>query len=524
MELIRVRRALLSVTDKQGLVEFARGLSSLGVEILSTGGTAVALRAAGLAVTDVATVTGSPEMLDGRVKTLHPRIHAGILADRDLPAHRADLESQGIDGIDLVAVNLYAFEEASARPGITIPEAIERIDVGGPSMIRAAAKNHRYVVVLTDPARYPEVLETLQRLGGVPRPLAAELARQAFHRTAAYDAAIAAWFDGTLPPAAEAPAFPARMALLLEKAADLRYGENPHQPGALYRPPGAPRGVGAARQRHGKELSYTNYLDLDAALRLLSEFDDPVAVVIKHLIPCGVGFGPDLESAWRRALAADPLSAFGGVVGLNRPCDAAAAAAMAGTFLEMIAAPSFSDEALAILERKKNLRLLEVDARGEGAASPGEWALRGIRGACLAQRVDPPGAPAEFRVVTRRAPDEMETRALRVAWRIVKHVRSNAIVLADSSGSVGIGCGQTSRVDAAEDAVRKAARGVGILPGTVLASDAFFPFRDSIDAAHAAGIRAVIQPGGSVRDAESIEAADEHGMAMVFTSQRAFLH
>jgi phosphoribosylaminoimidazolecarboxamide formyltransferase/IMP cyclohydrolase len=540
---IPVRRALLSVTDKTGLVDLARALAARGVELLSTGGTAATLREAGLPVIDVAAVTGLPEMLDGRVKTLHPMIHGGLLADRDRDTHRADLERHGIAGIDLLIVNLYAFEATVARAGITPAEGVEKIDIGGPAMIRAASKNHRHVVVLTDPAQYGPVLAELVDAGGVSRDTARRLAGAAFARTAAYDAAIADWFaaGGAGPvggeaaeSAAPAPAdgaesavdFPERWTLSLAKQSDLRYGENPHQPAALYRAAGGGGGAPGLPDvaiRHGKEMSYTNWLDLDRAVRLLFEFDEPAAVVIKHAAPCGVGFGATIESAFARAWKADSLSGFGGIVGLTRPCDAATARLLAEPFLEIVAAPRFDDDAFQLLSKKKNVRLIEF---GELLAHPPahERLLRPIVGGWLAQAADPTGEAPEFRVVTRRAPTDLEARALRRAWRIVKHEPSNAIVLADDTGSVGLGGGQTSRVDAVEDAIRKAARGVGLGPGTVLASDAFFPFRDSIDAAHAAGIRAVIQPGGSVRDEETIAAADEHDMTMVFTGRRAFRH
>ncbi len=524
MELIPIRRALLSVTDKSGLVELAVDLVARGVTILSTGGTAATLRAAGLPVMDVALVTGSPEMFDGRVKTLHPTIHGGILADRDDPAHRDDAARHGITGIDLVVVNLYAFEATTARADIAEVEAIESIDVGGPTMIRAAAKNHRHVVVVTDPNRYDSIRAALARHdGAIPREMARELAGEAFARTAAYDTAIASWFARV---ESNAPGAPDRLLLNLSKVDDLRYGDNPHQPAALYA--GGHGSAGAAdltrvQRLHGKEMSYTNWLDLDRAIRILLEFDEPTVAIIKHASPCGVGFGSSIAAAWRRAWNADPLSAFGGIVGLNRPCDAATATAIADQFIELVAAPGFEPDALTILTRKKNIRLIEL---GDLLSCPPtvEAMLRPILGGYLRQASDPRGVPESLRVVTRRRPTDDEETALSAAWRLVKHVRSNAIVLANRSGSVGLGGGQTSRVDAVDDAIRKAVRGVGLSPDTVLASDAFFPFRDSIDALHAAGIRAVIQPGGSVRDAEVIAACDEFEITMLFTNQRAFLH
>ncbi len=532
MDLIGIRRALLSVTDKTGIVDLARGLARHDVVILSTGGTAAALREAGIRVTDVAAVTGTPEMLGGRVKTLHPKIHGGILADRDAPRHREDMAAHGIDGIDLVVVNLYAFEKTVARPDVTFAEAVENIDIGGPGMIRAAAKNHRHVAVVTDPSRYSAILAALDDKGGVPRSLARELAAEAFRRTADYDAAIAEWFRSALDSgdsrvdgggAGPASAFPEALHLRLAKDRDLRYGENPHQGGAVYLDPGERWGVGAVRQLGGKEMSYTNYLDLDAAIGLLAEFPDPAAIVLKHLNPCGVGFADTIEGAWRHALASDPLSAFGGIVGLNRPCDPSTAAALVETFLEIVIAPEFPAESVAILSRKKNLRILELPAAALRPPGP-ERQLRRISGGYLYQDENPPGAPPEFRTVTKRPPDDAERRAMDAAWRIVKHVKSNAIVLADRDGLLGMGSGRTSRVDAVEDAIRKAEKGRGIGDSAALASDAFFPFPDSVERAHAAGIRALIQPGGSIKDSEVIAAADAHDMAMVFTGRRVFLH
>lgn len=547
MELIPIRRALLSVSDKSGLVDLATDLAARGVELLSTGGTGAALRAAGLTVRDVAEATGTPELLSGRVKSLHPRIHGGLLADMDRAEHRADLEAHGIPPIDLLIVNLYPFEATVAQAGVTAAQAVEMIDIGGPALIRAAAKNHRHRIVLTDPGQYDGLRRALaEHAGAVPRTLALWLAGEAFARTAAYDAAIADWFrrgvradrlaslgreaaasaDG---PLAEAPgAFPPQLHLDLEKSHDLRYGENPHQPAALYVDRRETGGMGALVQHHGRELSYTNYLDLDAALRLLDEFREPCAVIIKHANPCGVGFAIVPAQAYLRSFATDPLSAFGGILGLNRPCDADTAAALGDTFLEGVLAPAFTDEALRILRRRRNIRLLQMpdDWPSRGRAGETGWELRRLRGGYLVQDADPEGAPTEGaeQVVTRAQPSATELQSLRRAWQIVRHVKSNAILLMDAGGTVGIGCGQTSRVDAVTQAIDKARRGVGIGAGTVLASDAFFPFRDSVDAAAAAGIRAIIQPGGSIRDDESIAAADEKGLAMLFTGRRAFLH
>jgi phosphoribosylaminoimidazolecarboxamide formyltransferase/IMP cyclohydrolase len=526
-----VRRALVSVHDKSGAAEFCQGLAALGVEILSTGGTAKLLREAGVKVTDVSEVTGFPEMLDGRVKTLHPRIHAGILARRDRPEHLAQLQVQGIEPIDLVAIGLYPFEQTVARPGVSLAEAVEQIDIGGPTMIRAAAKNWESVAVLVDPSQYGGVLEELRRSGG---QLGAEtrfrLAREAFRRTAQYDAAIAAYLRSPeaapRAPAAGEAVFPSVVRVEAELAQTLRYGENPHQAGAFYRVVGGARvGAAAARQLHGPELSYNNLLDFSAALGLLLEFDDPAAVVIKHTNPCGAARGGSVAEAMRRAKASDPVSIYGGIVGVNRPLDLGVVKELAGVLLEILFAPAYRPDALEELKRTKTkCRVLEVPC-DRGALSPRLLDWRGILGGLLVQEADLADLDeGALKVVSRRQPTDGEWRALRFAWKVAKHVKSNAIVLATAEQVIGVGAGQMNRVDSARLAVMRA-REVGLeTRGTVCASDAFFPFRDGLDVVAQAGATAVIQPGGSVRDEEVLKAADEHGMAMVLTGIRHFRH
>jgi phosphoribosylaminoimidazolecarboxamide formyltransferase/IMP cyclohydrolase len=520
---ITVRRALISVYDKTGLAELGAALAAAGVEVISTGGTAARLREAGVRVAEVSDVTGFPECLDGRVKTLHPLVHAGVLADRSKPDHLDQAARLNVGLIDMVVVNLYPFEEAAAREGIERAELIEEIDIGGPTLLRAAAKNGDHVLAVCDPGDYASVIEHLGR-GAVPRALARRLAAKVFTHTAAYDAAISARLDeqvreeaGTPRP----PALPARMPLGFVRKASLRYGENPHQLGAIYRPAGLPeRGLSALNQLQGKELSYNNYLDLDAAYRLANALPDAAAVIVKHLNPCGVGFSEDAAAAYRRALAADPLSAFGGIVALNRPLTRAAAEAMSEIFLEVIVAPSVEPDALAALAGKKNLRVIE--------APPGEPPfgvdIRSVCGGWLVQTPDGEAGDTDRRVVTGRAPTEAEARALERAWLVARYAKSNAIAIGAEDGLAGLGCGQTSRVDAVKQAAERARRAE--IPGgvRVLASDAFFPFRDGVDAAVEAGVTAIIQPGGSVRDEEVIHAAEEHGMAMVFTGRRCFRH
>jgi phosphoribosylaminoimidazolecarboxamide formyltransferase/IMP cyclohydrolase len=527
----RVRRALVSVHDKTGLAEFAEGLQALGVEILSTGGTARRLRDAGVAVREVADLTGYPELLDGRVKTLHPAVHGGILARRDRPDDLAALDRHRIQLIDLVVVNLYPFERTAATPGASPAAVLEEIDVGGPALIRAAAKNHANVGIVTDPSQYAEILAELRATGGVLGPdTRHRLARAAFRRTAQYDAAIAAWLRdpdaAPFRPATAPDPLPARLLLEAERIQALRYGENPHQVAAFYRLAGEPRyGLGALRHLHGPELSYNNLLDLSAALGLLMEFEEPAAVVVKHTTPCGVGLGVSPAQALGRARAADPVSIYGGVVGVNRPLDGEAVRELAGIFVEILFAPDVEPAALEELRRtKQKARVLALDT-GRPARPTAAIEYRSVLGGLLAQSADVTDVDADtLVVVSRRSPTDVERAALRFAWRVAKHVKSNAIVLATPVQLVGVGAGQTNRVDAARIAVSRA-RALGLdVRGAVCASDAFFPFRDGLDVVAEAGISAVIHPGGSRRDAEVVAAADEHGMAVVTTGVRHFRH
>jgi phosphoribosylaminoimidazolecarboxamide formyltransferase/IMP cyclohydrolase len=522
-DLITPRRALISVSDKTGLVDFARALAARGVEILSTGGSAAALRAAGIAVVDVSAHTGFPEILDGRVKTLVPQIHGGILGRRDLPAHQAEMAAHAIAPIDIVAVNLYPFEATVAR-GAGFDECVENIDIGGPALIRAAAKNHDFVAVLTEPAQYQSVLDELAALGGTTRPTRRALAAAAYARTAAYDAAIAAWFA-----ARQDERFPARLTLSGTLRQGLRYGENPHQQAAFYVTDARP-GVATAVQAQGKELSYNNLNDTDAAFECVAEFDAPTVVIVKHANPCGVASAASLAAAWDAALRCDPTSAFGGIVAVNRVLDGAAAEKIAAIFTEVIVAPDADAAAREVLARKRNLRLLLTGGLPDPAA-PG-LAIRTLAGGFLAQTRDAGRvSAADLKVVTRRAPDARELEDLLFAFRVCKHVKSNAIVYAQDGATVGIGAGQMSRVDSAriaawkaEEAAKQAGLAAPLTHGSVVASDAFFPFADGLQAAIAAGATAVIQPGGSVRDAEVIAAADAAGVAMVFTGMRHFRH
>ena len=517
-----MKRALLSVSDKSGIIEFAKGLTELGYEILSTGGTAKTLREAGIAVTDVAAYTGSPEILDGRVKTLHPKIHGGLLGRRHDPQHVAEMERHGIRPIDVVVVNLYPFEATINKPGGTFDEAIEAIDIGGPSMLRSAAKNHADVTVVMDPADYGPVLEAL-RAGGASPAMRRELARKVFHHTSRYDGMIAGYLE---QQGASGPVrFPSLLTLQFEKVQSLRYGENPHQQGAFYRDFGSSEpGVAKARQLHGKEMSYNNLLDANAALELVKEFRESVAVIVKHNNPCGVSVGPTLRDAYVVAREADPLSAFGGVIAFNARVDLATAKEITTTFVEVVVAPGFDEDALAELRRKKDLRLLAVgELRTDVRTGPDLLDLKKIVGGLILQDRDL-GAILDVRtlkVASQREPTDEEYAAFAFAWKVCKHVKSNAIVFARRDRTVGIGAGQMSRVDSVKLATLKAG---STLKGCVMASDAFFPFRDGIDAAAQAGITAVIQPGGSIRDEEVIKAVDEHQMAMVLTGMRHFRH
>ncbi|MFO7172186.1 MAG: bifunctional phosphoribosylaminoimidazolecarboxamide formyltransferase/IMP cyclohydrolase [Bacillota bacterium] len=564
------RRALLSVYDKTGIVELARGLVELGWEIVSTGGTYRTLQAAGIPVLEVAEVAGFPEILDGRVKTLQPQIHAGILAVRSNPRHMAQLAEHGVRPIDLVVVNLYPFQATVARPEVTLAEAVEQIDIGGPALIRAAAKNWQDVAVVVEPARYGAILAELRERGDLSPATRFALMQAAFRHTAAYDAAIAAWMEGrgqelfaegagagrpagraeealargegpatgaaeAAPDqgavAAPAPAaggmgtsaFPERLTLSLVKVRDLRYGENPHQRAAFYRDLAEPLRadtLAGARQLHGKELSFNNIHDAHAALELVREFTEPAAVAVKHANPCGVAVAPTIAEAYRRAHAADPLSIFGGIVALNRPCDAETAQELKKTFLEIVIAPSFTDEALAILTKKKDLRLLAV--ADLSAPGPAGYDVKRVAGGYLVQEWDVPAEdPARWRTVTEKGVDEALLADLLFAWKVVKHVKSNAIVVAKDGRTLGIGAGQINRIDAARHAL---ARAGAEARGAVLASDAFFPFPDVVEAAGSAGIAAIVQPGGSIRDEESIRKANELGIAMLFTGIRHFKH
>ena len=506
-----MRRALISVADKTGLVELARQLSELGVEIVSTGSTAKAIREAGLDVVAVAEVTGHPEILGGRVKTLHPKIHGGILADRRDPDHVRQLEELGIEPFDLVVVNLYPFRETVAS-GATPDEIVEQIDIGGPTLVRAAAKNFESVGVVVSPERYEAVLAELRADGALSRDTRRELAAEAFRHTASYDAAIAAWFGQGEPGE-----LPAALVLAFEKTADLRYGENPHQRAALYRAPGGPGPRHDAEVLQGKEMSFNNWLDAEAALALVAALPVPAVVIVKHNNPCGAAVGDTLADAYRKAFASDDVSAFGGVVAVNRELDGDAASAIAEVFTEVLVAPSFSAEAREILGAKKNLRLLTAHV---GPVTTPD--VRVIPGGALVQDHDAViEGEDDMKVATSRQPTPEEWQDLVFAWTVAARVKSNAIVFVKDRATVGVGAGQMSRVDSVELASRKAGEKAR---GAVMASDAFFPFRDGVDAAAAAGITAVIQPGGSVRDDEILQAAEEHGMAMVITGRRHFRH
>ena len=506
------RAALLSLSDKSGAVEFARALAQGGARIIASGGTATALREAGIAVTAVEEWTQTPEMLGGRVKTLHPNIHGPILARRDVPADLATLVERGLEPIDLVAVTLYPFEQRASS--LEESQAIEEIDIGGVALLRAAAKNFAHVIVAHDPSQYDAILEAL-RSGAASLEQRRGWATATFARTARYDAAIAA--DLSRRAGEESPS---QLVVSLERVRGLRYGENPHQQAAVYAEPGDAAAWHSARE--GKELSYNNLLDVEAAVRLVARFTDPACLIVKHNQPCGAATAATLEAAYALALRSDELSAFGGIVAFNRPLDAATAAAVAPLFVECIAAPAFEPGAESAFAQKKNLRLLSIDLQ-QVAEEGSPWTLREVGGAWLAQRDAPEAVPA-WRAVTQRTPDAAEARALEFAWQLVAAARSNAIVIARDTQLIGLGAGQTSRVDAVDVAIMKAKRAGHALEGAVLASDAFFPFADNIEHAAAVGIRAIVQPGGSIRDAEVVEACDRHGIAMVFTGRREFRH
>lgn len=513
--MMAVKRALISVSNKEGIIPFAKQLAELGVDIISTGGTKRALEEAGVPVISISDVTGFPEILDGRVKTLHPAIHGGILAVRSDERHQAALKEHGIRPIDLVVVNLYPFQQTIAKPDVTLAEAIENIDIGGPTMVRAAAKNYADVAIVVDPADYPMVIEELKTTGSIQAKTRQQLAAKAFRHTAAYDAMIAEYLTGLT-----GEEYPETLTVTYTKKQSLRYGENPHQSAAFYaKPLGAAFSIAKAAQLHGKELSYNNINDANAAINLIREFQEPAAAAIKHMNPCGVGVGATLLEAFTKAYEADPVSIFGGIVAVNREVDKETAERMHDIFLEIVIAPSFSDEALAILTKKKNIRLLTLDF---AAPDVKEKTLVSVNGGLLVQEADKYTLEdAEWNVVTKREPTEAEREQLRFAWKVVKHVKSNAIVLAKNGMTVGVGAGQMNRVGAANIAIEQAGEQA---VGAVLASDAFFPMDDTVEAAAKAGITAIIQPGGSIRDADSIRKADEYGVAMVFTGVRHFKH
>jgi phosphoribosylaminoimidazolecarboxamide formyltransferase/IMP cyclohydrolase len=523
----RIRRALLSVTDKTGLVEFAQALDGYGVELVSTGGTARALREAGLAVKDISELTGFPEMLDGRVKTLHPKVHGGLLYIRGNKEHEAAVAAHGILPIDMVVVNLYAFEKTAAQPGVAFGHLIENIDIGGPSMVRSAAKNFEDVAIVTRVADYPALIEELKTNGGaLSREMRWRLAKQAFALTAAYDITIANTLDliaeapePSASAAPQTPSLPTTLRINLPLVQSLRYGENPHQRAALYAD-GTGQGIAGATQLQGKELSFNNLVDLDACWELAQEFDEPAVIIVKHTNPCGAATGSTILEAYLKALACDSVSAFGGVIGINRDVDGDAAAEIAKLFVEAIAAPSFTAEARERFAAKKNLRLVEVHA------APPRPVVKHVSGGLLLQdadtgRINAAALDPGLKIVTWRPPTAEELRSLLFAWRVCKHVKSNAIVYARDGQTLGVGAGQMSRVDAARFGAMKA---VLPLKGCVAASDAFFPFPDGLEAVAAAGATAVIQPGGSVRDEDVIAAADKLGIAMVFTGMRHFRH
>jgi phosphoribosylaminoimidazolecarboxamide formyltransferase/IMP cyclohydrolase len=528
----RARRALISVSDKTGILELGRALAALGIEILSTGGTAKLLADAGVKVVEVSDHTGFPEMLDGRVKTLHPTIHGGLLARRDLPAHMQALERHGIGTIDLLVVNLYPFEATVAKPGCTLEDAIENIDIGGPAMVRSAAKNWRDVGVLTDAAQYAPVIEELQRDRGLSDATRFALAVAAFNRISNYDAAISDYLS-SLQPDGSRSLFPAQSNGRFVKLQDLRYGENPHQQAAFYRDlHPAPGSLVTARQLQGKELSYNNIADGDAAWECVKSFDTPACVIVKHANPCGVALGADCAEAYSRAFKTDPTSAFGGIIAFNRTLDGEAAKLVAKQFVEVLIAPAYTEEAKAVFAAKANVRLLEIPLDGVRADGDTDWArgrnatdVKRVGSGLLIQTADNREmSQAELKVVTKKAPTPQQLADLLFAWRVAKYVKSNAIVFCGGQMTLGVGAGQMSRIDSARIASIKAENAGLTLAGSVVASDAFFPFRDGLDVVVDAGAVAVIQPGGSVRDEEVIAAADERGVAMVFTGVRHFRH
>ena len=514
----KIQRALVSVSKKDGLIDFVKGLSEMGVEILSTGGTAKLLKDNGIPVIQVSNYTGFPEIMDGRVKTLHPLIHGGLLGRRDNEKHLEEMKKHGIKPIDMVVVNLYPFEDTISKEGVKLDEAIENIDIGGPSMLRSSAKNFQDVAVVVNSDDYEDILAEMEENdGAISYDTKMKLSVKAFKHTARYDSLISKYLESKV----EGEGFPSILNLQFEKITDLRYGENPHQKAAFYENIGLNKGtLSKAKQLHGKELSYNNILDLNAALELVREFDETAAVIIKHTNPCGVAIGNNLVSAYREARETDPLSAFGGIIGFNKSVDEETAKEIASTFIEAVIAPDYDESALAILKEKKNIRLLKLSNFKEKTEK--EYDLRNVSGGLLLQDKDSVTLNEDnLKVVTNRQPTEKEWSAMRFAWKVAKHVKSNAIIYATENETVGIGAGQMSRVDSSKLAAMKANKPI---QGTAMASDAFFPFRDSVDEAAKVGGTAIIQPGGSVKDEEVIAAANEHNIAMVFTGIRHFKH
>lgn len=507
-----IKRALISVSHKEGLVPFAKELASLGVDIISTGGTLKVLQAAQIPARSVTELTKFPEMMDGRVKTLHPMIHGGILALRQEASHREAMERHHIEPIDLVVVNLYPFRETIAKEGVTLEEAIEQIDIGGPSMVRAAAKNWNHVAIVVNPQRYEDVLQEIKAHGEVQKETRFALCKEAFAHTAAYDMTIVSYLESL-----DREGFGDHFFGVFEKIQDLRYGENPHQKAAFYKDLNEASGLGQLKQLHGKELSYNNIVDMEAAWNMVWEFEEPAACIIKHTNPCGAATGDTISDAYEKAFAADSVSAFGGIVALNRELDEKTAKAMSEVFLEVVMAPSFSQKALALIMAKKNIRLITLEApSGHG------YVLKKVSGGLLVQTEDAlKEEEGAYEIVTEREPTEEEWKGLRFAWKLVKHVKSNAILISSEDQTLGVGAGQMNRVGAASIALAQAGSKA---EGSVMASDAFFPFGDTVELAAAHGITAIIQPGGSLRDEESIAAANKHGIAMVFTKIRHFKH
>ncbi|MCM3786727.1 bifunctional phosphoribosylaminoimidazolecarboxamide formyltransferase/IMP cyclohydrolase [Neobacillus mesonae] len=513
-----IKRALVSVSDKTGIVDFCRELSKMGVEIISTGGTSSLLSKEGVPVIGISDVTGFPEIMDGRVKTLHPAVHSGLLAVRDNAEHQQQMKDLGLDYIDLVVVNLYPFQETIAKPGVSYEDAIENIDIGGPTMLRSAAKNHAFVSVVVDAQDYDQVLAEVRESGDTTLATRKQLAAKVFRHTAAYDALISDYLSNI-----NGDPLPERYTVTYEKVQDLRYGENPHQQASFYRKPLAPNGtLTTAEQLHGKELSYNNINDANAALQIVKEFDAPAVVAVKHMNPCGVGTGENIFEAYMKAYNADPTSIFGGIVAANRTIDSDTAAKLSEIFLEIVLAPDFTSEALEILTKKKNIRLLKMGELGSAKERKSQFVVTSIDGGMVVQQSDVHSIDeSDLQVVTDRAPSAEEMKQLLFGWKVVKHVKSNAIVLAADDMTVGVGAGQMNRVGAAKIALEQAGDKA---KGAALASDAFFPMGDTVELAAKHGITAIIQPGGSIKDEESIKAANEHGIAMVFTGVRHFKH